>query len=144
MCIRDSGWRTSNELVPSVKQALIDEDPRVRRVACESLRHMDATVSLEQIADILASTSPTEAMSARRLLEIQTIDQWRDQVLEHDNTRVFMQGATALMIVEPELENSYRILARCSSIMDEFVSDSDFVGLLRVVQLALDLSLIHI
>ena len=132
------GWRTANELVPSVMQGLTDEDPRVRRVACESLRHMDATVSLEQIADILASTSPSEAMSARRLLEIQPIDQWRDQVLEHDNTRVFMQGATALMIVEPELENSYRILARCSSIMDEFVSDSDFVGLLRVVQLALD------
>ena len=42
------------------------------------------------------------------------------------------------MIVEPKMQNAYRVLARVTSVMDGFVTDSQFVDLLRVTQLALD------
>jgi len=77
-------------------------------------------------------------MAARRLLEATPTSQWRDAIMEVEDLRVFLQAATALMIVEPEIQNAYRVLARVSSTLDGFVSDSDFVDVLRVTQLALD------
>lgn len=132
------GWRTVPQFKDVVIQALSDEAPRVRRVACETLRHLGHTTHWSRYQNSLASISRSEAMAARRLLESTPTEQWRDGILEADNLRVFLQGATALMIVEPNLQNAYRILARVSSTMDGFINDQDFVDLLRVTQLALD------
>ena len=131
-------WRTAEEFKPVVVKALSDTSPRVRRAACESLRHMGHTTLWTNYVQSLASSSRTEAMAARRLLEATPVNQWRDSILEVDDLGVFLQGATALMIVEPKMQNAYRVLARVTSVMDGFVTDSQFVDLLRVTQLALD------
>ena len=41
------------------------------------------------------------------------------------------------MTAEPTIENAYDVLARTSDLMDGFVSDTDFVDLLRVIQISI-------
>ncbi len=137
--IRIINWRATPQLNTAVVRGLNDSDARVRRAACETLTHIGHPVDWKTFSKSLKSTSRTEALAARRLLESLPPEQWRDEILKTENTRCFLQGATALMIVEPNLVNAYGVLARVSSIMDNFVTDRDFSDLLRVTQLALHL-----
>ncbi len=137
--IRIISWRANPQLNATVVRGLKDSDARVRRAACETLTHIGHPVDWKTFSRSLKSTSRTEALAARRLLESLPPEQWRDEILKTENTRCFLQGATALMIVEPNLVNAYGVLARVSSIMDDFVTDRDFSDLLRVTQLALHL-----
>lgn len=137
--IRMISWRSQPESAQALVRGLADPNARVRRAACESLTRMGHPVKWTMFTKSLESTSRTEALSARRLLESLPVDQWRSEVLETENIRCFFQGATALMIVEPNLVNAYGILARVSKIMDDYVSDRDFSDMLRVTQLALHL-----
>ncbi|MGI9516271.1 MAG: HEAT repeat domain-containing protein [Pirellulaceae bacterium] len=131
------GWRSGAHLVEPVIENLSDTDAKVRRAACEALRHMRQQPDWHLFARSLMSESRTEAFAARRLLESIAPSQWRDEILKTDNSRVFLQGATALMIIEPNLQNAYQVLARSSELMQGYMSDRDFVDLLRVTQLAL-------
>ena len=137
--IRMISWQNQTDSVPTLVRGLSDPNAGVRRAACESLTRIGHPVKWTLLTKSLESTSRTEALAARRLLESLPVDQWRSEVLEAENIRCFLQGATALMIVEPNLVNAYGILARISKIMDGFVSDRDFSDLLRVTQLALNL-----
>ena len=86
---------------------------------------------------MLASTDRVESMTARRMLERMPMTEWADQVLTTDEPRVFIQGAIAMSTAHPDLEVSYKVLARCSQFMEGFLSDNDFIDLLRVIQVAL-------
>ncbi len=130
-------WRTTKASADVLMGALTDEDIRVRRAACEALTHTGGRPTWEQIEPLLRSTSRTEAFAARRVLETMEASTWREQALASENIRVFMTASTALMIIQPDLKNAYDILAKASAKMDGFVADSDFVDLLRVIQLAL-------
>ena len=74
---------------------------------------------------------------ARRLLERIPTARWKDEVLTTDDKRLFIQGAVALSIAEPNIETSYSILARGSKFMEGFISDNDFIDMLRAMQLSL-------
>ena len=92
---------------------------------------------MSAILPMLASVDKVEAMTARRLLERIPAEDWESEVFTTENTRVFIEGAIALMTAEPTLERSYQVLARASKIMEGFVNDHDFVDLLRTMELAL-------
>ncbi len=119
------GWRSGPELVQVVTGNLSDTDARVRRAACETLRHMRQQPDWQLFSRSLMSESRTEAFAARRLLESIAPSAWRDEILASENARVFIQGATALMIVEPNLQNAYQVLARGSELMQGYLSDRD-------------------
>jgi hypothetical protein len=114
-----------------------DTEPMVRRAAAEAMLSLGVEPEFSTLKSLLASEDRTEAFVARRLLERIPSARWKEEILTTDDKRVFIQGAAALAIAEPKLETSYNILARGSKFMDGFVSDTDFVDMLRVMQLAL-------
>ena len=116
---------------------LSDGNAMVRRVAAESALRQKTKAPIKTLIPMLKSYDRNEALVARRLLERIPTFEWRDQLLSSKETRVFIQAAAALMIAEPSLPNSYKVLARASKVMDGFVNDADFVDVLRVSQLAM-------
>jgi putative heme-binding domain-containing protein len=123
-----------------------DADPWVRRVACEAIAHRGTNQPVDALVGLLNDPDRFVAFSARRALETVPPDQWQDKVLNATTSRVFLQGATGLLIAHPSPQVLERILARCDKLIRGEVndpgmprgqiSDPNFLDLLRVVQLA--------
>ena len=120
-----------------LNRLLEDSEPMVRRAAAEAMLTLGAEPEFSALVTLLKSADRTEAFVARRLLERIPSARWKEEILTTDDKRLFIQGAVALSIAEPKLETSYSILARGSKFMEGFVSDTDFVDMLRAMQLAL-------
>ena len=118
---------------------LDDTESLVRRNALISLQRAGCDVRFEEIESSLTSLDGAEVLAARLVLRTIPQDQWSRDVLATRDTALFCEGALSLITVEPTLKNAYSILARCSEIMEGFVSDADFINLIRVMQLALEL-----
>ena len=121
----------------SLLALLKDGDRLVRRKACEGLLRGQQSVSLENLKPLLVSDDRFEAWAARRMLERLPEQQWHREVMTSADLRLFIQGATALSIAYPSKRTCYEILARASQLMDGFVSDRNFIDMLRVMELAL-------
>ena len=114
-----------------------DKNPYVRRVACEVCIRLDIQPAFESLVPMLVSENRVEAMAARRLLERIPSHQWRAKIIDTDDKRLFINGSVALLSQDPTLEQGYEILAKASHLMDGFLTDGEFIDLLRTVQLAL-------
>ena len=114
-----------------------DKNLYVRRVACEACVRLDIQPSFESLVPMLASDDRVEALAARRVLERIPSQVWQAKVVGTDDKRLFINGAVALLSQDPTLEQGYEVLAKSSHLMDGFLTDNEFVDLLRVVQLAL-------
>ena len=119
-------------------ELLGDSDRMVRRSACEALLEAGVSVPFDSMINCLASDDRHESWSARRLLERMPVDQWRDQVFTTDNHRLFIQGGFALMITDPNQVNALALANRFSELMDDFVTDRDFIDMLRLLQVAIE------
>ncbi len=124
----------SHELLTGV---LDDPSPYVRRRAAEALLRFDRPVEHTQLTDLLKSTDRVLALAGRRLLERIPSSKWKDEFVNSNDQRIFIQSAMALLAADPSLENAYLVLAQSSRLSDGFVSDENFVDMLRVVQVAL-------
>ena len=126
---------------PATNQRLVemlaDGDRRVRRRACESLARVGEAPGLEKLKPLLASDDRYEAFAARRLLERMRLEDWKEQLLSSDNHRLLVQGSLALLIAYPERKHALEVLERLDKAMDAFVSDRDFLDMLRVTEVAL-------
>lgn len=120
-----------------VIKLMTDGNAMVRRIAAESALRQKVRPPIETLIPMLKSYDRNEALVARRLLERIPSFEWSNDILASKETRVFIQGAAALMIADPGLPNSYKVLARVSKLMEGFVNDADFVDILRVAQLAM-------
>jgi len=58
-------------------------------------------------------------------------------MVDSKDIRLYLNSSLALMTAQPTLERAYSVLAQCSLALDGFLSDEDFVDLLRVVQVTL-------
>jgi putative heme-binding domain-containing protein len=119
-------------------KALDDDDRLVRRRTCEAMLRSQQYPEFDSIKRILISDDRSEAWAARRLLEKIPFEQWREAMLETENHRLFIQCGLAAMIAHPSKKNSYDVLARASTVMEGFVSDRNFIEVLRVIELALE------
>jgi putative heme-binding domain-containing protein len=118
--------------------ALLDDGDRtVRRKAIEALARAGQSAPLDKLTRSLESDDRYEAWAARRLLERLPEQKWRELVLTTDNHRVFIEGALALVIAHPEKQNSLDVLERSRQLIAGFVSDRDFIDMLRVMQVAM-------
>lgn len=118
-------------------ELLDDGDRAVRRKACEALARADQAPPIDKILTLLGSDDRFEAFAARRILERMPVEDWRDRVLAAKNHRVLVQGSLALMIAHPSRENALAVLEQISVAMRGFVSDREFLDMLRVAQVAL-------
>ncbi|MHB9062548.1 MAG: HEAT repeat domain-containing protein [Pirellulaceae bacterium] len=114
-----------------------DSDRLVRRRALEAMVRAQQQAPPDTILPLLISDDRFEVWAARRLLELSPPELWRDNVLKSPHHRLFIQGALALLIAHPTPENAFVVLERASQLMTEFVSDRDFLDMLRVMQVAI-------
>lgn len=131
------GLHYDASLEPKLLRLLRDLDPNVQRVACESLVRADVKPPLKDLLPLLNSTSPQVAWAATRLLETLPVADWQDAILKHENSRVFLQGGLALIRVAPEKATCLAILNRNLRLLGGFLNDADFLGVLRLSELAL-------
>jgi putative membrane-bound dehydrogenase-like protein len=121
---------------------LSDEDGHVQRTACEALARAGLKEP-DQLLALLESPDRYVASAARRALQIVPTDQWEHGVLDASSDRAFINGAVALLALDPGEITSRAVLGRSSKMLKAFVSDEDFVDLMRVIQLALAKSKIN-
>ncbi|MEC9091377.1 MAG: HEAT repeat domain-containing protein [Planctomycetota bacterium] len=120
-------------------EMLGDQSPAVRRVVCESLASLNTQVSYEQISPLLVSEDRFESLAARKLLEKQVVETYRDQVISSGEQTEFIRGSLALIAANPNKNHAYAILARASEFLDDFISDKNFLEMLRLVQVVIEL-----
>jgi putative heme-binding domain-containing protein len=118
-------------------ELLSDGDRAVRRKAAESLVRAGQTVPAEKVLALLSSDDRHEAWAARRLLERIDPAEWRATVLATGDQRLFIEGSLALLIAHPSRETALSVVERCGKLMEGFISDRNFVDMLRLMQVAL-------
>src|SRR5690606_21129402 len=63
---------------------------------------------------------------------------WQTTVLESEQPRTAIHGSLALIGASPDEATALLVLEKMSLLMQGFLSDADFVDLLRVTQVALE------
>jgi putative heme-binding domain-containing protein len=131
------GLHASAETEKRLTELLDDNDRTVRRKASEALVRANQTPPLDKILKLLASDDRFEAWAGRRALERLPVESWSDTVLHSADHRVLIQGSLALLVAHPSRDNSLAVLQQLSKAMEKFVSDKNFVDMLRVMQVAI-------
>jgi putative heme-binding domain-containing protein len=119
-------------------ELLHDANPVVQRIACESLVRAGQKATWTDLVPLLVSQDRFVSYAATRALEQIPKQSWQAAALESKNHRVFLQGALALLVMDPDRATIDAILARADKIMEGYVADPDFLDLLRVTELALE------
>ncbi len=127
----------SQDGIERLTEMLSDSDGLVRRYACEALRRCKATCRPELLIPLLESNDRTLSFVARRLLETIPPDQWKNKFLESDSNKLIIQSSIALMVASPSATHANQVIHRIDQVMNGFVSDRDFLDLLRTVQVTL-------
>lgn len=116
---------------------LADQDNDVKRLACEAYLRRGKQPSVEQLEPLLASTDRQLAWAARRLLEQIPTERWQTELLSHKDQRVQLQAGLALMIAAPSRDHAQAVVSMSRNMLAGFVSDRDFMDLLRLLQVTL-------
>ncbi len=121
-----------------LSEMLRDQTAFVRRQAAEGLARKEVQVAGPLTFGMLASPDRYEAWAARRLLERNTGTEWHDEILRSENPRVFVQGATAMLIASPKRDVALKVIKRFAQLSQQFITDTDFTDMLRVVHVAIE------
>lgn len=117
---------------------LEDDSPAVRRAACEAMLRGNVTPpNTEALLDVIASGDRTLAFVGRRLLERMPAKDFQEEVLTTDQTRTAIVGMLALVNIDQSESTALAVLERCSQMMTGFLSDADFIDVLRLCQVTL-------
>ncbi|HXT60615.1 MAG TPA: c-type cytochrome [Pirellulales bacterium] len=119
-------------------ELLNDSDAAVRRLACESLARGDYRPPAARLIGLLGDADRFVSWSAGRALQRLPLETWSDSVVAAESPRVFLRGAAVLLAMQPPNTTLDAILTRGGELMGGFLSDDDFVDLLRVFQLGLE------
>ena len=119
-------------------ELLHDADPLVERMACESLVRAGHKATWKQLAPLLKSSDRYVAWAATRALERIPKEGWQEQALKAENPRQFLQAALALLVVDPDRTTAEAILTRVENLLAGYLSDAEFLDLLRVTEVALE------
>ncbi len=120
-------------------EMLGDESPQVRRIVCEGIAYRKIPVRYEDIQPLLKAADRFESLAARKVLEKMAVADYREEVLNTKDQLEFIRGSLALIAANPDPKNSYAILARVSELLEDFISDRNFLEMLRLVQVAIEL-----
>ncbi len=119
-------------------EMLQDSDIRVQRAACEAmLRCETIPKTTEHLTPLLASPDRNLAFVARRVMERMPVNRFRDEVLNTAEVRVAAVGMLALVNADHSEATAMAVLQRSSELMTGFLSDADFLDVLRLCQVAL-------
>ncbi|MEO1525974.1 MAG: HEAT repeat domain-containing protein [Planctomycetota bacterium] len=132
------GQSPSEDAAERLEELLSDADLSVRRAAGESLLRGNVDItSVDSVLPLLSSDDRTLAFVGRRLLERLPAESFRSAVLDSNDNRTAIVGMLALVSADPSEETGLAVLARASQMMSGFLSDADFIDVLRLCQVAL-------
>lgn len=114
-----------------------DENQLVQRAACEALARSGEAGPVDRLVGLLASQDRFVVAAARQALQAQPLERWEHAVLESPSDRIFLNGSIALLALEESKAAPRAVVGRCSKMLKSFLSDEDFIDLLRVMQVAL-------
>jgi putative heme-binding domain-containing protein len=133
--------KDTDSVSPQLEGLLADSDPDVQYAACESLLRCAELPPSESLipalTPLLASPDRRQAWAARRLLERLPTDVWQSSLLAHSEQRVQLQAGLALVIADPTREHGQAVINMSRTLLAGFVSDRNFVDLLRLIQITL-------
>jgi putative heme-binding domain-containing protein len=118
-------------------ELLQDKDLAVQRAACEALLRAGQPMPAEKLTKLLASPDRYVSWAAGRALQRVPRENWEPAILEHAEPRVFIAGSVSLLGLSPEQGTVDAVLQRSSELLGNYLSDDDFLDLLRVIQVAL-------
>ncbi|MCO8121362.1 c-type cytochrome [Stieleria sp. TO1_6] len=120
-------------------QVLLEDDaPVVQRAACESmLRGNVIPTDTKALLAVVGSGDRTLAFVGRRLLERIPNERFRNEVLSTEDTRIAIVGMLALVSTDQSEATAIAVLERSSEMMNGFLSDADFIDVLRLCQVTL-------
>ncbi len=128
----------ANEQTAAALTLLIeDADPMVVRVACESLVRARQQAPLDKLFRLLEAAPQPVRFAAIRLLQATPQDRWEPTILTSENPSTFIWGSMALLPLVDDDEVLEGIIARSRHFLRGYLTDQEFLGLLRVLQLTL-------
>jgi putative heme-binding domain-containing protein len=119
-------------------ELLHDTNPLLQRMACESLTRAGQKPTWAELKPVLTSPDRYVVFAATRLLEQCPKEGWQTEALDSKNTRLFLQGALALLVMDPDRATVDTIIARVRKSLAGYLSDPEFLDLLRVTELAIE------
>lgn len=130
------GLHTDDESQDRLAALLDDRDLMVQRAACESLVRGGQPLPAKRLLRLLGSPDRYVSWAAGRALQQLPTDKWEEAALELPEARAFVNGSVALLAMKPQQETIVALLERCRQFMSAYLTDDEFVGMLRVIELA--------
>jgi putative heme-binding domain-containing protein len=131
------GINVDKAATPQLTKLLTDTDPAVRRLACEAIARGRYPVDPKHLLAVLADPHRHVAWAAQRALERSPVDAWQKTAIDARNSRVFIGSSVAMLTVGVDREVARKILDQVRERLKGYLSDDDFIAMLRVSQLAL-------
>ncbi len=122
-----------------IKRLLGDSSSAVRIAAAETAIRLQLECDLQQLEPLLIGETREERFLGRRLLGNVDVDAWRNDLLASTNPRLAINAALALVTNNPSPPNAHAAIDSMLRTSKGYLSDADFVDLLRVVQVTLHL-----
>ncbi len=116
---------------------LDDKDLKVQRAAGEALARSGRPPAAARLIALLPSSDPYVAWAVSRALQRVSRENWEQAVIEHPEPRAFVIGAAAMLNQARPRDTVDAVLARSNKLLGGYLTDDDFLGLLRVIELAL-------
>ncbi|MEQ1828192.1 MAG: HEAT repeat domain-containing protein, partial [Pirellula sp.] len=120
-----------------LRKLLRDDNPNVRIAACESIVRQGKECTPSDLKPMLLSNVREERFAARSALMLIPSDKWTSDFLDNESTRIVINSGLTLMASEPSPSNAVRVVEALLRQSQGFVSDADFVDLLRVLQVTM-------
>ncbi|MEX2113637.1 MAG: c-type cytochrome [Pirellulales bacterium] len=137
-CARLMGINAEDASHERLVELLGDADLAVQRAACEAVQRGAVVVPPEKLLPLLSSPDRYVSWAAGRALQQLPHEEWSDDVLKEKRARAFVNGATALLgdgeVDRPTIDG---LLKQSGALMEGYLTDPEFIDLLRVMQLAL-------
>ncbi|HUP78395.1 MAG TPA: hypothetical protein VM260_07490, partial [Pirellula sp.] len=92
---------------------------------------------------LLQANTREERFAARQALSIVENEQWREEFLSDSSCRLVINAGLTLIINDPIRANARLVIDNLMRLSQGFVSDADFVDLLRVLEIALHLNAVE-
>ncbi|AMV31351.1 hypothetical protein VN12_04485 [Pirellula sp. SH-Sr6A] len=136
-CVQLLGLHSDSTVAERLVELLADPSTMVRQAACESILRIGVICDPAALMKMLQSENRDERFLARRVLALVPSSDWKDEFLASASNRLVINAALVLISTQPSKENADAVFDALSRASEGFVSDADFVDLLRVMQVAL-------
>ncbi|MEM9826599.1 MAG: c-type cytochrome [Planctomycetota bacterium] len=137
-CAALMGLHPSLGVRDRLAEMLEDRDTRVQRAACEAiLRSGQFPSTPDALIEMIGGDDRVLNFVARRVLERLPLAEFKAQILGHEDPHTKLVGMLAMVGADPSRETCQTVLRHAGLMIDQYLSDADFVDALRLCQVAI-------